>query len=187
MSRGWRTYVVTMASGGEEIIHQVGEFFYVVSVSPAVDFELGMDDDALDYAKVGVEGRLPAGETFAKLRLRNPGGSAISVRVAAGFGTYSDSEAQISGAVPLALSDSLTTAAVTVGTTAVLIAAADIARKSVMLKNAGASPIYVGGPAVTVGDGMPVGAGEGMVITWTTAAIWAVTESGTCEVRGLVE
>lgn len=78
-------------------------------------------------------------------------------------------------------------AAVSVGTSATLLDAADSTRQSVTLKNAGAVTVYVGPSGVTTTNGLPLEPGEALTVDKTTAALYAIVASGSCDVRVFVE
>lgn len=81
----------------------------------------------------------------------------------------------------------LTAAAVTVGTSAVVVAAANVDRRSVLIVNNAANVIYVGPAGVTTATGVPVAAGGGALTLNTTAAIYAIAGSAGNNVRVLQE
>lgn len=78
-------------------------------------------------------------------------------------------------------------AAVTVGTTAAQIVAADADRTRITIMNNSASIIYVGKDnAVTTSNGLPV-VGGGAVTLETGAAVWGISSSAGNDIRYLVE
>lgn len=76
--------------------------------------------------------------------------------------------------------------AVTVGTSAVVIAAADD-RESILIQNLGAADIYVGGSSVTTANGVKVTASGGTLTLYTCAAVYAISGSAGNDVRYLEE
>lgn len=79
--------------------------------------------------------------------------------------------------VSTAFGSSLATAAVTVGTSATLLAAANSARQSVLIQNNGTADIYVGGASVTTANGIKVEAGGSVAIDKTSAAVYGIAAS----------
>jgi hypothetical protein len=88
--------------------------------------------------------------------------------------------------VTSAVGTTLASAAVTVGLTATLIAAADSLRQSLVVKNNGSNTVYLGGSGVTVAQGLPLAAGEAFTLSETTAALYGIASVAT-EVRKLAE
>jgi hypothetical protein len=83
---------------------------------------------------------------------------------------------------------SIAQAAVSVGTTATLLSAANASRKSVVLQNLGSSPVYLGGASVTTANGVEIAGGGGaIVVDKTTAALYGIVSAGTSDVRVLTE
>lgn len=74
-----------------------------------------------------------------------------------------------------------------VGTSAVLIAAANTTRQSLTVYNNGAGTIYLGGSGVTVAGGLPVPASTPYIMDGSTAALYAISASGTNDVRTMEE
>lgn len=74
--------------------------------------------------------------------------------------------------------------AVTVGTSAVVIAAADD-RESILIQNLGAADIYIGGSAVTTANGIKVVASGGTLTLDSCAAIYGISGSAGNDVRFL--
>lgn len=81
------------------------------------------------------------------------------------------------------LGASLNHGAATVNTTATLIRAASSARQSLAIQNRGLTSIYLGGSGVTVANGLEVMPGAVADVNGTSAAIYGITASGSCDVR----
>lgn len=75
---------------------------------------------------------------------------------------------------------------VTVTTTATRLDWVDtVLAKSVLFRNRGSVPIYVGGPGVTTSTGFQLDAGERMRFDLRADGVYAVTESGSAVVHCL--
>jgi len=85
------------------------------------------------------------------------------------------------------LAAAITQAAVTVGTAAVEVAAANADRKSVTIYNAGSAMVYLGDDTVTTADGLPLAVDAAFTFSGTTAAIYAVGGTAGQDVRVLSE
>lgn len=75
------------------------------------------------------------------------------------------------------------TGAVTVGTTATLLKAANTNRRALTFRNNGGVAVYFGGSGVTVANGMPLEPGDAWETTVNGAAWYGIVASGTCDVR----
>lgn len=90
--------------------------------------------------------------------------------------------------VTSSIGTSIATAAVSVGTSATLLSAADSLRQAVTIQNNDASAdLYVGGSGVTTATGIKVPAGGSITLDKTTAAIYGRVSSGTVDARVLEE
>ena len=78
-------------------------------------------------------------------------------------------------------------AAVTVGTTAELLDAADGNRRALTIQNLGAADIYVGDSDVTTANGVKVASGGTYVLTENTAAVYGRSGTAGQDVRVLAE
>ncbi len=85
------------------------------------------------------------------------------------------------------LASSITPAQVTVTTSATLIKAADASRKSVTVQNVGSADVFLGGSGVATGDGYKLAAGSAFTFSGTSAAIYGIVASGTCDVHVISE
>jgi hypothetical protein len=82
-------------------------------------------------------------------------------------------------------SDSIKTAAVTVGTAAVQLADEEANRRGVLIQPLGGD-VYIGGSGVDVTNGVLVKAGQSFVVN-TTAKLFAIAESSGIDVRVMTE
>lgn len=78
-------------------------------------------------------------------------------------------------------------AAVSVGTSAVLLRAASATRQSVTIRNNGSGVIYIGPSGVTTATGFNVEPGESFTFEGTTTAIYGIADSGTQACRVIEE
>ncbi len=72
-------------------------------------------------------------------------------------------------------------------TTATLIAAANTSRQSITIWNNGAEDIFLGGSGVTIATGLLLSSGAGITFDKTTAALYGISTSVTCDTRYLEE
>jgi hypothetical protein len=90
--------------------------------------------------------------------------------------------------VTSSVGSSLTPSAVSVGTSATLLSAANSQRQSCMIANAdAAATLYVGDSTVTTANGMPVPPGGNITIDKNTGAIYGRVAAGTLDARVLEE
>lgn len=81
----------------------------------------------------------------------------------------------------------LSTATVTVGTTAVVVSAADAARQSVLIQadSSNSGLIFIGASGVTAANGIELSAGQSIEIDETTAAVYGISDTAGQKVRVL--
>lgn len=174
MAKGWRTYDKTVPAGEQREIERGGEFFRVLACNQA-EFELGLDGEALDFAKLQSYGRLAPGERFDKITIFNPNDTDLVVKIAAGFGDFGDSEVTLNGTAggTLTAHDDVTLIAVTAGE----ILATNTDRREALIYNATGADLRIGGSNVTASKGINIPAGGSTVLT-TTAAIFGYSVAG---------
>lgn len=78
---------------------------------------------------------------------------------------------------------SISGASVSVAATATLIAAANVNRRSLLIRNVGSVDVYLGPSGVTTSNGQKLAAGETLEDSATVAAWYGIVATGTCEVR----
>jgi hypothetical protein len=76
-----------------------------------------------------------------------------------------------------------TAAAVSIGTTATSILAANTGRRGLIFYNNGSATVYLGGTGVTVAGGIPLAAGASFSDTLTTDAWSGIVSTGTVDLR----
>lgn len=126
------------------------------------------------------------GQTFNNVRIVN-GATAQTIELYAGTGTVLDNRLVTSGGVNIKANTTVDYGAVTVGTVASLVLAANTARASALIANNSGAIIYVGSDnLVTTANGFPLGAGQTMTITHDNA-IYAISTSSGLNVRFIEE
>jgi len=75
-------------------------------------------------------------------------------------------------------SSSISTGQVSVGTLATIIVASNSSRRSVIIRNQGATDMYIGNSGVTTSNGLLIKAGESIFLDRNTAAIYGIVSSG---------
>jgi hypothetical protein len=81
----------------------------------------------------------------------------------------------------------LTGSRVTVANVATLIAAGNVTRQRVTMRNKDAVPVFIGGAGVTAANGFGLDPGDVISIDGTTAPVWGITASGAANLHVLVE
>jgi len=99
-ARSSRTYPVVIPANSAAILNVTGEFIYVLECD-LTSFLVAIDGGPSDETKFRTYKRLPAGDSYSKLEIENPNGAALTLKIVAGFGSYSDDEVTIGGSVTL--------------------------------------------------------------------------------------
>jgi hypothetical protein len=89
--------------------------------------------------------------------------------------------------VTSAMGAAIVTSAATITDSAALVLAVSANRKKATIKNTGSATVYIGPAGVTSSTGFPLDGGEGYEVAGTTAAIYAVTATGSGSVRVVEE
>ena len=180
-----RRYKLKLKAGESTPLSVVGDYFRVISGE--AEFSVQPDTGA---SLAGLESgmSLTTEKPFSKLTLQ----SAVSqdVSIIAGKGKIDDNRTSISGSVDvfskgLSVESSSSSAA----GVAVEVLSQDVGRRSVLIKNIDlAESVYIGGSGVSVTNGLPIDAGESLVIDKAAgAALFAVTSGASVELRILAE
>ena len=187
--RTYQVYDLTIAANSEVVINVQAEFFNVLDTS-ATDFLLALDMGIFNYAKKGHKARLPDGGMFKAIRLRNPSGASITVKIAAGFGDLIDSETQVSGFISLTVPSGLpSTPDVSINAASTIqVLAVNLNRKEAMISNLATNTqtMRISDSFTGAAQGTPVAPGQTITIE-ATAAIWAYNPGGVAESLAAVE
>lgn len=162
---------------------------YLACLENTGAFKIRVDNGPMSTFQRGLKIESNGGP-WGRFFLRDVSGAANTITLATGTGGFSDSRVNFVGGVldvAQVLGDALAAAAVTVGTAATLLAAADDERKSLTLRNQGATDLFIGPAGVTAADGFPVAAGEAFTLDRSTAAVYGIRASGSYDVRTLAE
>lgn len=134
--------------------------------------------------------QLPRGSDFARITWAAQPGTTVELFMSdqdrgAGIDVEAPPTKQI---VTSSIGTTLTCSAATVGVAAAQLVAANAARQSVTIVNNSVGTVFIGQDAtVTTANGLPVTAGQSLVIDKTTAAIWAIGSGAGLNVRLMVE
>ena len=85
------------------------------------------------------------------------------------------------------IESSVRNAAVSVTSTATLVAPGTTTRSSLVMVNNGSVTVFVGAASVTTATGTPVAAGASISLSNFNGALYGIVASGTCDVRTLEE
>lgn len=77
--------------------------------------------------------------------------------------------------------------AISVGTSAVIVAPTSLTRQKATIQNLGAAPIFLGGVGVTVASGIQLPPGQSYTVTGTSADVYAISGVAGNDVRVMVE
>lgn len=175
-------------TAGQEITHAVaGRYVRLLSASAVV--KVAADGGSFFDLELGIG--VEMARQFSTLRIVSA--TAQTVMLAVADVRVDDNRlvgnVDITGGLDTreVLPTTLSNAAVTVGTSAVVVAASNINRRSALIVNSGAAVVYVGGLGVTTANGIPVPALGGAIDLSATAAIYAISGSAGNDVRVLQE
>lgn len=171
----------TIAAGAEVVVQGVGTFIGVLSVSDTTqELEIkGVNEGGQEIlsARLLQGERIILDRTYNQLRIKNPGAASVSIDVLVGTGRFESG--RLTGAVSVDVPGTLTanTKLTVAGVPVVQTIAANAARKNIMIKadSANAGLIWVGG---VVDDGIPLAAGENIVLDGTAAVDLLGTAGG---------
>lgn len=168
-----KIYTFTLGAGEE--INPALNGDYIACTQAGDSFTLQPEDqDATEFEAMWA---LRTPELFKRVRIYSAVAQTIKLMV--GRGEFKDRRAsgQLAGA------SANNYGAVTVGTSAVLIAAADLERRSILIQNLGAAAIFVGSDnSVTTANGIKVPAG-GSYTADNTTTVYAISGAAGQDVR----
>lgn len=181
------TYTYTIGAGKSKKIASRGRF--VRGMASELPYELRLDDSAPSKFQTGVAFQSP--EFFSEVELINTASVEQTIEIIISDGVVDDArlvgQIDISGGIRFAGNTAAGYGAIDVTTAATLVRPDNSKRASVVIQNTGASKIYVGSDAaVTTANGLQIDPG-GMVSITTQSAVYAVSETGTNNVRWLEE
>lgn len=183
---------IPMTVAGLQTINLQGDrfkFLHAVNASGVIDvdakIEVSMGAAGDEWMPMYADSEIEGFSDRWKVRwVAHSGLTAIIVISRAGYRVSAPPTKQL---VTSSIGTQLSSAAVTVGTSAVVVAAASSSRQSVVIQNKGSVPIYLGGSAVTTATGIEVAAGAAFTIDKTTAAVYAISGSAGQDVRVMIE
>lgn len=181
------TFRFELAAGARRSIAVVGNT--IRGMAGDAPYTIRLDDAPPTKLQTGVAYTLPGG--FTNVEVHNTHAATQTIELVVAQGDVQDSRlvgnVDISGGIRLVSGVSASYGAVTVDTTAVLVAAANAQRSTLLIQNQGSANIAVGPDAsVTTATGIVVAPGGSMSVTVGTA-IYAISGSAGQDVRFLEE
>jgi hypothetical protein len=169
-----RTHALT---ANKNIIDNVrGRVLHIMELSGSIKLSIG--ERTPSVVQRGDRFSLPEGEIFDKVEIIEYAGSTGSITFRVGEGDISNTATQISSAITTNDGDTGAYGAVTVGTSAVQISAANTSKNSVLITNTDSSTfLYVGTDnLVTTATGTPVLPNSSIEVR-TGGAVWGIAAS----------
>ncbi len=187
-NKAFRIYTVTVAGNDSETLHVSGA--YVVALSATGGFDLAFGDGPFTPFLAGLKVQLAEGETFKTLRVRDTTGNPNTIMVGVGFGDLTDARLNLSGSISITGSQNIASVAdvaLAAGATTQIVAA-NVARRSVIIKNLAANTqtMRIGDAAAGAARGVELAPGETIVID-SGAAIYGYNPGGAAESVSVVE
>lgn len=157
-----------------------GKTLAILDISGSI--RLKVDNNETTRIRAGMSFKLPDG--FEDLYFEETAGATASFIIAVSIGDIFDNRLSVNSTLNVKSGDTLENpAAVSVGTVATQIVAADSTRNSVeIFNNDLAETLYVGDSGVTTATGRPVAPQTGIGID-TGAAVYGIVASGTVDAR----
>ncbi|MEW8131482.1 MAG: hypothetical protein AB2758_20710 [Candidatus Thiodiazotropha endolucinida] len=180
-------YSRTLAADEEVLIHCAGATA-VRCLEGEDSFDIRPDDKNPVAMELGIG--FTYKKPFNSLRIKN-GATAQTIKLAIGDGTIHDNrmvgQLNITGGIKSAANPTVSYGAVSVGSTATLIQAANANRSSCLVQNLGAAPIYIGSDSsVTVSNGIEIPVGGSMEVKHIRT-VYGICASGTQDTRYMEE
>jgi len=174
-----RIYSISLTAGQSLQLNVSGEFIAVIEASSP--FYCAPDGDDSAELESGLKWR--PSQQFKTLTLKSD--LTQSIKLAVGRGDFDDSRLVVSGGLKTQgkSADNANYGAVTVGTSAVLIKAANASRSTILIQNLSSVDLYVGAnSAVTTASGFLIGSG-GSAEMKTASDIYGIALSAGLDVR----
>lgn len=178
---------VVVPAGGSREIGAVGS--YVSVLESTLDFNIGIEDDALQFITQGLTIGTRDGSTFNRVRIENPNPGAITLTLAFGIGEIRDSRLSATAALNLTKASNLTTVADVscANAAATQVIAVNTTRRRVLVQNLDiAATLRVGDSSVTAARGHRLGPGETLELQ-STEAVFVRNDSGAAVLVSIVE
>ncbi|MBF0383395.1 MAG: hypothetical protein HQL69_20440 [Magnetococcales bacterium] len=171
MNSGMVTYSRTLQAGVTQVINVVGNLFHLRSASEAIRISFDISSSSALSLGAGAKVKIDGG--FKKVYLTSV--STIDIVANIGSGDIEDA-AESSGAA-----SALANTAVTVGTGATLLKAANTGRKYLEVQPKTA-PIFIGDSGVTTANGLEVSVGQTYTI-YVTSAVYGISATAGVDCR----
>lgn len=186
---------IPLTTAGEQIIEFAGGLFQVIGYEdsngePTLEgmIELALTVTSNSFVPLRYNNKVVAEFERVKVRWEAQSGIVAVILMADGPSQLLADTPNPRQLVTSAIGATVAASAVTVGTSAVALTAADSSRYSVIIQNLGAADIYIGPSGVTTSSGLKVvAAGGAITLDKQTAAIYGISGSAGNDVRVFVE
>ena len=184
-----KTFSYTLAAGEARRVSVRGRHVRGTAGDAPYNLRIGRDGAPTKF-QTGIAFGGP-GE-FSELEIINDlAGASQTIEILVSDGVTDDNrlvgQIDITGGIRLAGNRTVDHGAVTVGTSAALVRAANDARNSILIQNLGADDIYIGDSGVTTANGLLVGKNGGTISFTAQTAIYGRSASAGNDVRYLEE
>ncbi len=183
----FRVYKFTVPAGGVLPVHVTGK--YIACLSATGTFQIGLDGEPATDFFAGLKARLPEGEQFKLIRLKDTSGAANTIEIVIGHGDFTDSRLVLSGGLSLTKAtnfDGLADVTVGAGASAVIMAAKGARREAIIANTDATITVRIGGAGVGAANGIPLAPGATLTLA-TSAEISAYNPGGAAVVLALAE
>lgn len=190
----YMTYEIPLTAAGEYRIDRSFGYFHVVEFKDAngvavldgkIELSLSVSED--DFIPLRYNNKVANRTDRARIRWDAQAGVTAVILVANDATKFAADTPNPKQLVVASGGTTLDAAAVSVGTTATLVAASDATRQSVTLQNLGTADVYFGPAAVTTATGVKLASNGSLTLDKQTAAIYAISGSAAQDVRVLTE
>lgn len=141
-----------IAAGEVARINVYGNFITLLSNTGSANIRISIGGQSFQELPFGLSVELPQGDNFTYLEFQNTEGAAVTIAFSLSSGRINDARLVLNGVVAVNLTTNAlsTPAAITVNTAAPGAAtiAANTSRRTVIIQNNGANPIWAGDSAV---------------------------------------
>lgn len=141
-----------IAAGEVVRVNVYGNFITLLSNTGSANIRISIGGQSFQELPFGLSVELPQGDKFTYLEFQNTEGAAVTIAFSLSSGRINDARLVLNGVVAVNLTTNalLTPAAITVNTAAPGAAtiAANTSRRTVIIQNNGANPIWAGDSAV---------------------------------------
>jgi len=172
-----RLYEYALAANGQVWLDIDGDYLACLDATGA--FQMRLDGNPFTDFSAGLKVKASPGTKFTQVQLKDTSGGANVISFIVGYGDFEDARLTLTGAVSLANSANLVTAAdVALGAAvATVIAAASTTRREILIHNNTGAAIRVGDANVAAARGVQIAAGAVLTLA-TGAAVYGYSVAG---------